>query len=137
MNYKQFSLEELYSLESDYILRHWANGGRSEFDMSINSISRAIIEKYNERHGNCFLGAINQHKFLEKGETATLIKYSGQKVFNFEFDIVVPCFDKKLIDLLTEHNTPQDSFDSQKTFRLIEAITSKIQEIGGHQLFWA
>jgi len=64
MNYKQFSLEELYSLESGYILRHWANGGTSEFDMSINSISRAIIEKYNERHGNCFLGAINQHKFL-------------------------------------------------------------------------
>ena len=134
--YEQFSLEELEILTNDYILRHWSNGGRSEFDMSINDISLARIKKYHERQGKCFLGRINQWESLKEGEKALLVEFTGQHVFNCEYDIVVPDKDERLEDLLTEHNTPHETFDSQATFSRCKAITSRTHEIGGIHLFW-
>ena len=132
MKYEEFTIEELEKLTGEYIKHHWSNGGSSEFDKSINDISRAIIKKYHQKHGKCFLGSINPSTSLKNGEKATFVEYTGQLVLNFQFNFVIPCQDKELTDLLTEHQTVYD----QNSFNRINAIILKIDEIGGIQLFW-
>lgn len=44
--YISLSLEELSKEATAYFMRHRMNGGASEFDSSINDISRAIIHAF-------------------------------------------------------------------------------------------
>lgn len=58
-NYEDLSLDQLDQLDLDYFRRHRSNGGTSEFDLSINDISRARIEAFRRERGACFLSNIN------------------------------------------------------------------------------
>jgi hypothetical protein len=101
--------------------------------MSINDISRAMIKKYREKHGSCLLGVLNK----KHGEGSMFVPYTGQKVFNFEFDFAVPYPDGQLSDMLTEYCAPKKEYSSQNVYRSIQAILSRIEEIGGLYLMWA
>ena len=134
MDCSKYTLEELNLLTFEYIRLHWDNGGRSEFDQSINDISRAIIDRYREKHGQCYLGSINR---CDGSEEPFLIPYTGQKVCNFQYDILVPCRDETLAGLLEEHNTGKEVFDSDAARKCINAISKKIEKLNGIQLFWS
>ncbi len=129
MNYDQYTLEELKKLTNEYIITHRDNGGSSEFDKSINNISRALIRKFHETNGSCFLGKIHQRKKLTEGEKAKLIPYSGQLVYNFEYDFTLSQEDECLIDLLTICNNNISN-------ETINSIFDRIKELGGMHLFW-
>ncbi len=62
MNCDNKTYEELQLLAYEYIRKHRNTGGTSEFDHSINDISRASIVKFKELHGRCFLGKINHYE---------------------------------------------------------------------------
>jgi len=134
MDCSKYTLKELNLLTFEYIRLHWSNGGRSEFDTSINDISRAIIGRYREKHGQCYLGRINRR---ENSDEAFLIPYTGQKVFNFQYDVLVPCRDEKLSDMLEKHNVRKGFFDSDATWERITTILERIKELDGTQLIWA
>ena len=134
MDCSKYTLEELNKLTHEYIRCHWDNGGRSEFDTSINDISRAIIDRYREKHGQCYVGNFNRRK---DSDEPFLIPYTGQKVFNSQYSLVVPCRDEKLEGLLEKHNTGKRVFDSDAVRKSITAISERIKELGGTQLLWS
>ena len=133
MKYEEFTLKELEKLTGEYIILHRNCGGSSEFDSSINHISRAIVEKFHEKYGQCFLGTFYDYNSQEKGEKSIFTEYTGQKILNFEYNFVIPHHDEELAGLITENRNICD----QHIYTRIEAITSKVQEIGGFHLFWA
>lgn len=131
------SYEELEKMTTDYLYANRNTGGTSEFDLSINDISRAVIYKYYEKYGECFLGKYNLYDEDRKNLKAELISYNGQPIYNFEFAFVVPCNDEKHVGLIREHNRKKESFNSHDIMKGIEKITDRITELKGTGLVWA
>jgi len=137
LRYFTKSYEELNQLTEEYLNMHRDNGGTSEFDTSINHISRAIVHKFYEKHGQCFLGKYNLYDEDRKNLKAELVAYEGQPIYNFEFSIVVPSNDEKLTELIREHNREKVVFNSKEVMEGIEKITDRIVELKGIALVWA
>lgn len=136
-NYENLSLEQLDGLDLDYFRRHRSNGGTSEFDPSVNDISRARIEAFRRERGACFLGNINLYDKERDNPDYRFTPYTGQLVHNFEYTLVLPTEDETLRTLIIEHNRPSATFDSKSVWQGIEQITARVQEIGGITLTWA
>ena len=134
--YHSMSLEELKQEATDYFLLHRMNGGSSEFDMSINDISRATIHVFHQRHGQCYLGKVNLYDKEWAEPDFQFIAYEGQMIYNFECDFVLPCLDEELRLLIIEHNRPTHTFDSAHTWSGVQRIFARIEELGGVSLTW-
>lgn len=137
LKYFTKSYEELDKLTVEYLNIHRDNGGTSEFDTSINHISRAIIHRLYEKYEKCFLGKYNLYDEDRKNLKVELISYEGQPIYNFEFDFVVPSNDEKLVELIGEHNREKDVFNNHEIMKGIEKITERITELKGTGLIWS
>ena len=126
--YISLSLEELSKEATAYFMRHRMNGGASEFDSSINDISRAIIHAFHLEHGKCFLGKVN----LYDKERENITEYQFT-VYAF----VIPRPDEELLRLIIEHNLPKETFNSQDTWNRVKQIFTRIEQIGGVSLTWS
>lgn len=136
-DYENLSLEQLDQLALDYFLRHRLNGGASEFDLSINDISRARIQAFRRERGICFLAKINLWDKDRNNPDYRFTLYTGQHVCNFEFDLVLSVEDETLRKLIVEHNRPHGPLDSHAAWQRIQQITARMLEIGGINLTWA
>lgn len=136
-NYENLSLEQLDRLDLDYFRRHRSNGGTSEFDLSINDISRARIEAFRRERGACFLGNINLQGRERDNPDYRFTPYTGQLVHNSEFTLALPIEDETLRALIVGHNRTCKTRDSHDSWQRIQQITARVQEIGGITLTWA
>lgn len=136
--YISLSLEELSKEATAYFMRHRMNGGASEFDSSINDISRAIIHAFHLEHGKCFLGKVNLYD-KERGNIAEyqFTAYTGQLVHNFEYAFVTSCPDEELLRLIIEYNQPVEKHNGIDAMQAIKAVFARISQVGGVVLSWA
>lgn len=136
---KYFTLEydDLLKLASGYHYIHRTNGGASEFDTSINDISRAMVHQFRKKHGQCFLGKINLYDQERKNPDVKLVPYDGQLIYNFEYGFVLPCHDEELIAMIKEHNTEKEVPDPSAIMDRINKIFERIYALGGTALSWA
>lgn len=128
------TLANLRLQTSNYIKFHWNNGGASEFDTSINDISRAKIMAMKNECGDCWLFKIN--RYPEDAGKPYLVQYTGQKIFNFEYAGIIPFFDPELKRLLINYKR-HSGFKSKKIMHKLEKIQERITELNGHNLFWS
>lgn len=122
------TLEELNSLENDYIARNWYNGGSSEFDMEINDIARAKIIAVKRKYGTCFLARFHPQEG-QANPGSYFIPYEGQNIYNFDYDIAVPVEDEELRRLLA-------LFLERQSKAIITRIFGRVSEVGGVMLMW-
>jgi len=137
LTYFTLEYDNLLKLSGEYHHRHRDNGGASEFDSSINDISRAIVHKFREKHGQCFLGKVNLYDEERKKLDVRLVPYDGQPIYNFEYGFVIPCHDDELIDMIKEHNREKVVFDSAAIMEGINKIFNRIYELSGTALSWS
>lgn len=130
-SYEKMTLYELMIEDADYFLRNKYNGGKSEFDHSINDISRARIAALQREKGACFL---LRTRLRPEERTAGLryTPYTGQTIYNFEFDMAVPVEDEELRCLVDAFNATPENFDMQ----LFDRIHDRMIEIEGISLTW-
>lgn len=129
--YEKMTLYELMIEDVDYFLRHKYNGGKSEFDNSINDISHARIAALQREKGACFL-LRTRLRPEERNTGCRYTPYIGQTVYNFEFDIAVPVEDEELRRLVNVFNATSENID----IRILDQIHDRMLEIGGISLTW-
>ncbi|WP_165044908.1 hypothetical protein [Dysgonomonas sp. ZJ709] len=137
MNLNNNTYEELQLLAYEYIRKHRNTGGTSEFDHSINDISRASIVKFKELHGSCFLGEINHYECDRRNPDIKLIEFEGQKIFNFDYGFMLPSNDEEVIRLINEHNKEREGVDPKEIMERIIQIHERIVELKGDFLIWS
>lgn len=98
------TIEQLEKMSFDYMKLHWSNGGASEFDKSINEISRAKIMVLNTIWDNVYLYKVNVYSENE----IHCVKYTGQKIYNFSFDFALDHENKELISLMEDPKAYSD-----------------------------
>ena len=105
------------------------------YDMELNTISCQAIVAYANIHKDetCYLGKINRYS-EDKGKPG-LVPYVGQRVFNFEYSFMIPCYDAKLINLIMDRDESEYT-GTKDDFFMVDAIMDRIQELNGINLFW-
>jgi hypothetical protein len=122
-------LQELNQAAGDYLKLHWNNGGTSEFDQSINDISRSMIKAFKQEHGQAFLSSINHYP--DEPEKI-MVEYTGQMIYNFEY-VIVTVYDQHLADLIREYRTKKLPFIGE----WVEKVSARVQKINGVFLIWS
>lgn len=133
--YETMTPDELDKEALDYFYRHRENGSSSEFDPSINDISRARIAAYYKQHGQCFLIKINDYNCDRRNPQITYTPYTGQLIYNFEFSLALPVEDEQLRELIVEQNREHPTL-SGLTER-VKAIFERVEVLHGITLHWA
>ena len=127
------NLDVLNKKANEYHLKHYNNGGASEFDMSINDISRQKIKAFKKQFGKCFLYKINIYRHEEIN---ICTEYTEQKIYNFSADFCLSSKDETIIQMLEEHNKPKEKFSSKITMDNIEKIYDRVIVLKGILLSW-
>lgn len=128
-------LEEITRKQNNYVL---ANGGfhnLREANGIYNEMNREQIAAFKEQHGTAYLGKINYHDDREAvidGSKSVYVEYTGQMVYNAGCSFCVPYADEKLAELIRKWNRFSDKKDSAG----INAITNRIEQIGGLNFIW-
>jgi len=137
------TLKELNKETNDYLI---ANEGTSEFDMSINDISRKTVAAMKNESGTCFVGKINLYGEERKKEYK-LVEYVNKPhidlkenecnfLYNFEYSFCIPCYDAELEKMINERDKAEYTGTQEDSVR-VTAIIDRIYAIGGKYLFWA
>lgn len=131
--------EELNNLKSDQRAYFALTGGFNELresDDKYNDFNRKIIEKFKESFGSAYLGTINfygdKRLQVESGEKSIYEEYSGQNVYNFGCDFIVPCKDEILESYVREWN----SNTLNKGVVTVNKIFSRVEELKGINFIW-
>lgn len=128
---------ELKALKAETfeILRNSRGCPNELYDMELNDIScQAIIAYANIYEGQtCYLGKVNRYS-EDKGKPY-LVPYSGQQVFNFEYNFMIPVYDARLINLIADRDETEYT-GTREDFVLVTEIMDRIEGLKGIHLFW-
>ena len=106
-----------------------------ESDEIYNDLNRSIIQAFWKMHGTAFIGNINYYdedrKKVVAYEKSVFTAYNGEKVLNFGAAFIIPKADNTLDEMIRRWNTP-----GERTVANIEAITKRIEWLGGKNLIW-
>lgn len=100
-----------------------------------NNLQREKIAAVFEMSGKAYIGKVNHYgdeREVLSGD-AVIVEYSGEIVYNFDADFIVPAADSVLAEMIVQWNTE----GLPKTLNLIGKITNRIDEIGGINLMWS
>lgn len=107
-----------------------------EADETSNGLNRVLIEAIKLQYGKAFLGKINFHgekrQKIISGEGAVYEEYTGQELHNFCCDFVVPTADVEIEKRIRQWAAAELPLPA----KLIDQITSRVEEIGGANLIW-
>lgn len=111
-----------------------------ESDRTINDGNREQIAAFKREHGAAWLGNINfydeQRKQIASGTESVYEEYTGQMVYNFGCAFCVPVPDETLSNLIREWNSDYKPGISKSVWSQIDAITKRIDDLGGIHLIW-
>ncbi len=111
------------------------NGRIPEANAELNDLQRQKIAAVYESGGRAFIGKVNHYgdgrETLSEDDIFT--GYTGQMVYNFEADFVVPAEDRLLAELIVQWNA--DGLPA--SLELISKITNRVDEIGGANILWS
>ena len=104
----------------------------------LNDANRAVIEAYKNEHGTAFLGKTNFYDedriAVANGTKSPFEEFTGQLVYNFGCDYVIPVEDAILAAMIREYNT-DGSYDN--AYKLVTKITNRIDQLGGEHTIWS
>jgi hypothetical protein len=127
------TLKDLEKQANQYHANHWDNGGASEFDQSINSISHKKIDVFYETYGKCFIYKVNPWNNTDPIVT----EYNPEdSLYNFCGDFITKEKDETLVNLITEHNTPKEKYSARICKESIDKIYKRLDELNGVYLTW-
>lgn len=105
----------------------------SEAGDTYNDLNREMIAAFKLRYGTAYLGSVNLHgervKRIMSGGESVYEEYTGQKVYNFACDFIIPVADKTLEKMIRDWNTPGISVN-------LERLMARISAIGGKHIIW-
>lgn len=132
------TIEEIQREETGYFLHETGSGKvqfewPSEFDTGLNNLSREKLDAYMEIHEEVWLGKVNRYNYDK--DRPYLVKYEGQKVYNFEYTFAIPCYDQELIDLIIEREEAEYTGTAEDEPR-VQKIMDRIYQLRGIDLFW-
>jgi len=122
-------LQSIIQKENEYFKTY---GGPTEADFSINDIQREKIQAFYQQHPNTHVGKINRTERVG----SPIEKYTSQKVFNFQYDFIIPQHDPELERLLLEREQATYTGTKEDTVRL-DKIYVRVKQLGGNYLYWA
>ncbi|MEC4685405.1 MAG: hypothetical protein VST71_06710 [Nitrospirota bacterium] len=99
----------------------------------VNAATREEIKEFVQEHNDVWLGRINCYK-KDEG-VPYLVKYEGQKIYNFEYEFMVPCCDDLLMKLIKERDAAEYTGANDDCKRLSEII-GRINKLGGKHFVW-
>ena len=106
----------------------------SEFDMSINDLSREVVQRYKDTFGTCYLVKVNL-RGEERGVRDQIAKeWDGGTVLNFAAEFVTPIITDEVIDLILQRDLeylPKDDFQR------VEKIFDMLEDLGAMTLHWS
>jgi len=126
-------------LQIKYLARTGGVLALREADEYYNDLNREQIKAFRMMHGTAFLGDINIHdhekykRVRDGSDEGLYTEYTGQLVYNFGCDFCVPTEDEELAELIRQWNRSERL---PKKMADIDAITKKIEDIGGIQFIW-
>lgn len=110
-------------------------GNIPEANTEMNNLQREKITAVYEINGSAYIGKINYYDAERESLSteAVFIEYTGQTVYNFEADFIIPNVDIELAEMIVQWNTG----GLPASLDLITKITERIDKIGGLNLLWS
>jgi hypothetical protein len=106
-------------------------GSVPEGKWDLNDSNRDVIQAMWKLHGTCWLGIINRYE-----EGPWIWEWDGGMVYNFGCAFVLPAYDAELERMLRERH--QAGYQrAPKDWKSCEAISERIQALGGHHFVWS
>lgn len=130
------NLQEIKAAANTYHMTYADEGGSTEFDMSINDISRAKIQAVSEIWPEVWLGHVNLYGKDRHGGKAIMQKWEGELVYNFEYAFAVPGHDIELEKMIRERDDAEYT-GTAADYKRIDVIFARIEALGGETLAWA
>lgn len=118
-------------LEREY--RKACDGSPSEADENYNGLVRDVIAAYARVHPNACLGRINLNgpAYSEaRNGTYRFEKYTGQKVYNFGADFIIPDEDEALREAII-------AWAKEVKLESLHKINARISALHGVRLLWS
>lgn len=108
-----------------------------EADDTYNDWNREQLRALKMMHGRLFLGSINfydgKRKSVVAGKESVYEELLDQPVYNFGCDFAVPAPDKELEELIRAWNRDERL---RKKLVDVEAMTDRVEKLGGINLIW-
>ena len=126
-------LSKINQRENELFLSY--NGRVPEANEKLNNLQREKIAVFYAYYGKAYIGKINFYSAAceNLNENTVFTEYTGQKVYNFGADFVVPVTDDKLAEMIVQWNSEVQSLKAN----LIKSIFKRIERIGGLNLTWS
>jgi len=129
-------LTDLTNAAAEYIMKHADEGGSSEFDQSINDISRETIDACCAVWGGaCYVGKINLYDGKRNQPVLRRIT-SGDEVQIFSADFAIMTEDAELVQMIVERSQ-QPHADARTDMIRIISIVERLEELDAAILLWA
>ena len=125
-------IKEITQRENNLYKRY--GGNIPESNSELNDLQREKIKAIYEHHGAAYIGKINFYDAERKNLTIDKVftEYTGQMIYNFGADYIIPLSDNALAKMIVEWNSGLPT-----SLNLIGKIIHRIDEIGGANLIWS
>jgi len=126
-------LDEINQRENKLIRSFY--GRVPEANTELNDMQREKIRTVYENFGTAFIGKIT-YNGSERGILSTdtvFTEYTGQLIYNFGADFVVPAVDDILAEMIVEWNKGGKPMMT----RLFKRIYNMVEALGGANLLWS
>ena len=111
-------------------------GAPSEFDTHFNDMSRKVISAMRADHGEVWAYKINLYE-KDRGHKGGICRKieEGETPLNFSCSFVAPVRDETIIDMIYDRDVAPYT-GTAGDYKKVEAITNRVDEIGGTHLVW-
>lgn len=125
-------VEEIKRKQNEYVARY----GIFEADDTYNDFNYKLIAAFAEVRFESFIGKINHcedRADIHSGAKSVYEPYTGQHIYNFGCDFIVPFDDAQLAAMIREWNTP----GKRPELKLAEQMYRRVEQLGGINFLWA
>ena len=125
-------LNEL-TLKETELFNYW-RGNIPEANTELNDLQREKINAVYMSYGKAYIGKVNFYDNERESLTVDNVftEYSGDKVYNFCADYIIPIADNILAEMIIDWNGKLHI-----SLNLISKITNRVTELGGVNLIWS
>lgn len=129
------ALSDLIQRENELFCSY--GGHITEADERWNALQRSKIAAFYEINLNAYIGKINRYGAERDTLTIDTVfsEYTGQRVYNFDANFIVPTADHELAEMIVSWNSKNNAQPTNPN--LVDKINKRIEEIGGLILLWS